>query len=170
MVHKQIIGFLVKNYTGVLQRVTSLFTRRGFNIDSLTVSPTSIDGYSRITVRILGDDEQLSQFINQMMKLHDVKKVEVLPEKSSVISELIFIKVKITGEDRNRILTTVSSYHASVVDLGETTATFRASGLPSEIDELISRMEPFGIMELVRTGAIALHSGDECMVDGLTLD
>ena len=106
MVHKQIIGLFVRNYTGVLQRVTSLFTRRGFNIDSLTVSPTNKEGYSRITVRILGDDEQLSQFINQMMKLNDVKKVEVLPESSSVISELIFIKVKINSEDRNCLLYT----------------------------------------------------------------
>ena len=170
MVHKQIIGLFVRNYTGVLQRVTSLFTRRGFNIDSLTVSPTNKEGYSRITVRILGDDEQLSQFINQMMKLNDVKKVEVLPESSSVISELIFIKVKINSEDRNKILTAASSYHASVVELGETSATFRASGLPSEIDELVSRLEPFGIMELVRTGAIALHSGDECIADDLDID
>ena len=72
--------------------------------------------------------------------------------------------------NRNKILTAASSYHASVVDLGETSATFRASGLPSEIDELVSRLEPFGIMELVRTGAIALHSGDECIADDLDID
>lgn len=170
MVHKQIIELFVRNYTGVLLRVTSLFTRRGFNIDSLTVSPTSTNGYSRMTVRIQGDDEQVSQFVNQMMKLADVKKVEVLPESTAVVSELVFIKVNIDCDDKNKILSEASSFHASVVDLGEHTATFRASGLPQEIDELISRLEPYGIKELVRTGAIALHSGDECITDGMDLD
>ena len=74
MIHKQIIGLLVHNHPGVLLRITSLFTRRGFNIDSLTVSPAGIDGYSRMTIRINGNDDQVEQFINQMMKIVDVKK------------------------------------------------------------------------------------------------
>ena len=93
MENKQIIGILAHNHPGVLLRITSLISRRGFNIDSLTASPSGIEGYSRLTVRISGDDDQVEQFINQMLKIVDIKKAEVLPDDSSVAMELILIKV-----------------------------------------------------------------------------
>ena len=109
MAHKQIIGLFVQNHPGVLLRVTSLFTRRGFNIDSLTVSPAAVDGYSRMTIRIEGDDDAVEQFINQVMKIVDVKKAEVLPEETSVASELILIKVSTKSHNDNEILAVTSS-------------------------------------------------------------
>ena len=151
------------NHPGVLLRVTSLISRRGFNIDSLTVSPAGVDGYSRMTIRISGDDNQVEQFINQMMKIVDVKNVEALPDDNSVASELILIKVSTDGYDNNEILAVTSKYHASLVNLGEHTMTFRASGAPDEIDTLVSELKDFGIAEMARTGIAALENGDRCL-------
>ena len=163
MENKQIIGLLVHNHPGVLLRVTSLFTRRGFNIDSLTVSPAGIDGYSRMTIRIHGDDSQVEQFINQMLKIVDVKKAEVLPETTSVAMELILIKVNSDSDNKNDIIAVTSAYHASLVNIGEHSLTFRASGTPSQIDTLISQLSTYGILEMARTGIAALQNGDSTL-------
>ncbi len=165
MQNKQIIGLLVHNHPGVLLRVTSLFTRRGFNIDSLTVSPAGIDGYSRMTIRMNGDDREVEQFINQMLKIVDVKKAEVLPEDSSVASELILVKISSAGDTQNDILAVTSAYHASIVNIGASSLTFRASGSPAQIDKLIGELAPYGIMEMARTGIAALDGGDICLSD-----
>ncbi len=164
MEHKQIIGLFVHNHPGVLLRVTSLITRRGFNIDSLTVSPDAIDGYSRMTIRIQGDDDAIRQFINQISKIVDVKKAEVLPEESSVASELIMIKVT-KNNNENNILAVTSSYHASLLNIGKNSLTFRASGTPSQIDSLVDELSAFGIIEMARTGIAALDCGDKHLSD-----
>ncbi len=163
MENKQIIGLFVHNHPGVLLRVTSLISRRGFNIDSLTVSPAAVEGYSRMTIRINGDDNQVEQFINQMMKIVDVKNAEVLPDNASVASELILIKVSTEEHDNNEILAVTSKYHASLVNIGEHSMTFRASGTPEDIDTLVSELRSYGIMEMARTGIAALENGDRCL-------
>ncbi|MBQ1658972.1 MAG: acetolactate synthase small subunit [Clostridia bacterium] len=165
--NKQIIGLLVHNHPGVLLRVTSLFTRRGFNIDSLTVSPAGIEGYSRMTIRMSGDDDQVEQFINQMLKIVDVKTAEVLPEESSVAMELLLVKVSSDSESKNDIIAVTSSYHASLVNIGEHSLTFRASGTPNQIDKLIEQLSEYGIIEMARTGIAALSNGDKCLSDKL---
>ena len=159
--NKQIIGLLVHNHPGVLLRVTSLFTRRGFNIDSLTVSPAGIEGYSRMTIRMSGDDDQVQQFINQMLKIVDVKTAEVLPEDISVAMELLLVKVSSDRENKNDIIDVTSSYHASLVNIGEHSLTFRASGTPGQIDKLIEQLSGYGIIEMARTGIAALSKGDK---------
>ena len=164
MDNKQIIGLLVHDHPGVLLRVTSLFTRRSFNIDSLTVSPAGKDGYSRMTIRISGDDSQVEQFINQMLKIVDVKKAEVLPEDECVASELILIKVSSASGKQNDILAVTSAYHASIVNIGDNSLTFRASGTPNQIDKLISELDQYGILEMARTGIAALNGGDTCLI------
>ncbi len=163
MNNKQIIGLLVHNHPGVLLRVTGLISRRGFNIDSLTVSPAGLEGYSRMTMRINGDDDQVEQFISQMMKIVDVKKAEVLPEQASVASELILIKIRNEAQDQNDILAVTAKYHASLVNLGEHSMTFRASGTPEEIDALVTEVQKWGILEMARTGIAALEIGDNCL-------
>ena len=165
MENKHIIGLFVHNHPGVLLRVTSLISRRGFNIDSLTVSPAGIEGYSRMTIRINGDDNQVDQFISQMMKIVDVKKAEVLPEDASVASELILIKISTAEHDNNDILAVTSKYHASLVNLGNHSMTFRASGTPTEIDTLVSEVKEFGILEMARTGIAALENGDKLLAN-----
>ena len=164
MENKHIIGLLVHNHPGVLLRVTSLISRRGFNIDSLTVSPAGIEGYSRLTIRI-NDDSQVEQFINQMMKIVDVKKAELLPENSSVASELVLVKVSCNETNKNDIIAVTSLYHASVVNIGETSLTFRASGTPSQLDMLIKELSAYGILEMARTGIAALETGDKCLYE-----
>ena len=165
MENKQIISLLAHNHPGVLLRITSLISRRGFNIDSLTASPSGIEGFSRLTVRMSGDDDQVEQFINQMLKIVDVKKAEVLPEDTSVAMELILIKVSTENGSKNEIIALTSTYHASLVNLGEKSLTFRASGTPGQIDTLISELAPFGILEMARTGIAALETGDACLAD-----
>ena len=165
MESKHIIGLLVHNHPGVLLRVTSLISRRGFNIDSLTVSPAGIEGFSRMTIRI-NDDSQVEQFINQMMKIVDVKKAEVLPETESVASELVLVKVSSNETNKNDIIAVTSLYHASVVNIGENSLTFRASGTPSQLDMLIRELSVYGILEMARTGIAALETGDKCLYEG----
>ena len=162
MESKHIIGLLVHNHPGVLLRVTSLISRRGFNIDSLTVSPAGIEGFSRMTIRI-NDDSQVEQFINQMMKIVDVKKAELLPENSYVASELVLVKVSCNETNKNDIIAVTSLYHASVVNIGENSLTFRASGTPSQLDMLIRELSVYGILEMARTGIAALETGDKCL-------
>ena len=162
MESKHIIGLLVHNHPGVLLRVTSLISRRGFNIDSLTVSPAGIEGFSRMTIRI-NDDSQVEQFINQMMKIVDVKKAELLPENSYVASELVLVKVSCNETNKNDIIAVTSLYHASVVNIGEHSLTFRASGTPSQLDMLIRELSVYGILEMARTGIAALETGDKCL-------
>lgn len=165
MESKHIIGLLVHNHPGVLLRVTSLISRRGFNIDSLTVSPAGIEGFSRMTIRI-NDDSQVEQFINQMMKIVDVKKAELLPENSYVASELVLVKVSCNETNKNDIIAVTSLYHASVVNIGEHSLTFRASGTPSQLDMLIRELSVYGILEMARTGIAALETGDKCLSEG----
>ena len=165
MESKHIIGLLVHNHPGVLLRVTSLISRRGFNIDSLTVSPAGIEGFSRMTIRI-NDDSQVDQFINQMMKIVDVKKAELLPENNSVASELVLVKVSCNETNKNDIIAVTSLYHASVVNIGENSLTFRASGTPSQLDMLIRELSVYGILEMARTGIAALETGDKCLYEG----
>ena len=165
MESKHIIGLLVHNHPGVLLRVTSLISRRGFNIDSLTVSPAGIEGFSRMTIRI-NDDSQVEQFINQMMKIVDVKKAELLPENSYVASELVLVKVSCNETNKNDIIAVTSLYHASVVNIGENSLTFRASGTPSQLDMLIRELSVYGILEMARTGIAALETGDKCLSEG----
>ena len=162
MESKHIIGLLVHNHPGVLLRVTSLISRRGFNIDSLTVSPAGIEGFSRMTIRI-NDDSQVDQFINQMMKIVDVKKAELLPENNSVASELVLVKVSCNETNKNDIIAVTSLYHASVVNIGENSLTFRASGTPSQLDMLIRELSVYGILEMARTGIAALENGDKTL-------
>lgn len=163
--NKQIISLLVRDYPGVLLRVTSLFTRRGFNIDSLTVSPAGIEGYSRMTIRMKGNDDDVEQFINQMLKIVDVKKAEALPEDTSIAMELILVKVNADSARKNEIIAVTSSYHASLVNLGEHSLTFRASGTPGQIDKLVEELSAYGILEMARTGIAALENGDACLAN-----
>jgi len=156
--NKFVIAVYVDNQAGVLTRVTGMFTRRGFNIDALTVGETERPEYSRITICMSGDKYVQEQLINQLKKLLVVKKVEVLSDEP-IKRELMLIKVKNEAENRQEIMTAVDVFRASVIDYSTEGMCIEVTGNPSKIDAFVKRMQPFGILEMCRTGIVALDRG-----------
>lgn len=155
---KFIIAVYVENKAGVLTRVTGMFTRRGFNIDTLTVGETERSEYSRVTICMSGDQYAKEQLVNQLNKLLVVKKVEVL-ENEPIQRELMLIKVKNQAEQRSDIMTAVDVFRASVIDYSTEGMCIEVTGSPSKIDAFVKLMQPFGILEMCRTGIVALDRG-----------
>ena len=161
--NKFVIAVYVENKSGVLTRVTSMFTRRNFNIDTLTVGETERSEYSRITISMSGDDYVKAQLVNQLKKLFVVKKVEVL-EDEPIKRELMLIKVSNQSEYRNDIMTAVDVFRASVIDYSTESMCIEVTGNPSKIDAFVKLMQPFGILEMCRTGIVALERGSQTLL------
>ena len=159
---KRIIAVYVDNKAGVLTRITAMFTRRGFNIDTLTVGETERKEYSRITITIDGDDNEKQQLINQLKKLYVIKKVEVL-EEEPIQRELMLIKVRNDKQSRSEVMTAVDVFRASVIDYSPESMCIEVTGSPSKIDAFVKLMEPFGILEMCRTGLVALERGTKTL-------
>ncbi len=159
-----IIAVYVDNTAGVLTRVSAMFTRRGFNIDALTVGETECPEYSRITISMRGDDLVKQQLINQLNKLYVVKKVEVLDD-DPIKRELMLIKVCNKAEHRSDIMTAVDVFRASVIDYSTESMCIEVTGSPSKIDAFVKLMQPFGILEMCRTGIVALDRGTVTLLD-----
>ena len=157
--NKFVIAVYVENRFGVLTRVTSMFTRRGFNIDALTVGETESPAYSRITISMSGDGYARDQMINQLRKLFNVKKVEVLEPEHSINRELMLLKVKNSSENRQDILSAVDIFRSKIIDYSTEALCIEITGDPSKIDAFVEIMKPFGIIELCRTGIVALERG-----------
>ena len=164
MENKFIIAVYVDNQFGVLTRVTGLFSRRGFNIDSLTVGVTECPEYSRITITMHGDEHAKAQVIHQLNKLINVKKVEVLEEEATK-RELMLIKVKHTSGTRTEIMTAVDVFRAKVIDYSPAEMCIEVTGNPSKIDAFVKLMQPFGILEMCRTGIVAIERGTNTMLN-----
>ena len=158
-INKFVIAVYVENKFGVLTRVTSMFTRRGFNIDALTVGETECPEYSRITISLSGDGYAKEQFINQLKKLYNVKKVEVLEENEAIKRELSLIKVKNDPETRGDVLSAVDVYRAKVIDYTLDEMCIEITGDPNKIDAFVKLMTNYGIIEMCRTGIVALERG-----------
>ena len=158
-INKFVIAVYVENKFGVLTRVTSMFTRRGFNIDALTVGETECPEYSRITISLSGDGYAKEQFINQLKKLYNVKKVEVLEENEAIKRELSLIKVKNDPETRGDVLSAVDVYRAKVIDYTLDEMCIEITGDPNKIDAFVKLMTNYGIIEMCRTGIVALDRG-----------
>ena len=161
---KYTIGMLVSNQFGVLTRISGMFARRGFNIDALTVGETDIPEYSRITISMSGDEYVREQLINQLKKLYVVKKVEVLDDEP-IKRELMLIKVMNKAENRSDIMTAVDVFRASVIDYSTEAMCIEVTGSPSKIDAFIKLMQPFGILEMCRTGIVALDRGTTTLLN-----
>ncbi len=158
-----VIAVYVDNQYGVLTRVTSMFTRRGFNIDALTVGETESPEYSRITISLSGDGYAREQLINQLKKLYNVKKVEVL-EDNCISRELALVKVRNCPETRSEIMAAVSVYRAKIIDYTKDGMCIEITGDSAKIDAFIQLMIPFGILEMCRTGVVALDRGDSTLL------
>ncbi len=163
-----VIAVYVDNKFGVLTRVTSMFTRRGFNIDALTVGETESPEYSRITISLSGDGYAREQLINQLKKLHNVKKVDVLRD-DSIKRELMLLKVKYNRETRADILDATNVYRGNVIDYTPDAMCVQITGDPSKIDAFIKLMIPYGIIEMCRTGIVALDRGNSTLRDKLNV-
>lgn len=154
-----VIAVYVENKYGVLTRVSGMFMRKGFNIDSLTVGETDDPNYSRITITLRGDDYAREQLINQLKKLHNVKKVKLLDAGGSVERELSLIKVYNNTETRNDIMAAVQIFRAKIIDYTTEAMCIEITGEPSKTNAFIEVMKPFGIVEICRTGVVALERG-----------
>ncbi len=160
---RYIIAIYVENKHGVLTRVSSLFMRRGFNISSLTVSETENTMYSRITITLDGDDYSCDQLIKQLYKLQNVKKVKRLDQDGSVERELALIKVYNTPETRNEITSAVDVFRAKIIDYTPGSICIEVTGEPLKINAFIDVIKSAGILEICRTGIVALDRGTETL-------
>ncbi len=162
--NKFIIAVYVENKFGVLTRVTSMFTRRGFNIDALTVGETESPEYSRITISMSGDGYARDQMINQLRKLFNVKKVELLERENSINRELLLIKVYNKSETNIDIMNAVNIFRAKIIDYSSKALCIEVTGDTEKIDAFIEVMKPIGIIEMCRTGIVALERGNSSLL------
>ena len=159
MSNKVVFSLLVDNEAGVLSRVAGLFSRRGYNIDSLTVGETQDKRHSRMTVVAEGEPEVLEQIEKQLAKLIDVKEIVELPHDESVCRELVLIKVLCTREERQQITTMADIYRANIVDVAKNSLIISLTGSQSKIYSFIALLDGFKITELARTGITGLARG-----------
>lgn len=152
-----VIAALVENKYGVLARVSGLFMRKGFNIDSLSVGETENPEFSRITITLRGEEYDKDQLINQLRKLHNVKNVKHINDKQSIERELILIKIKNSPQNRSEILAITEIYRAKIVNYSFETISVAMTGKPSKTNAFIEILRPLGIVELCRTGIVALE-------------
>ena len=160
---KYVIAVYVDNKPGVLTRVSSMFTRRAFNIDTLTVGEIENPAYSRITISLSGDEYTKNQIVAQLHKLHNVQKVMVLSDESALKRELMIIKMKNNPHNRAEIMAAADVYKGKIIDYSVSTISVEVTGEPVKIDAFIELMKPLGILEMCRTGIVAIERGAETM-------
>lgn len=153
------LAVLVENHPGVLSRVSGLFSRRGFNIESLAVGPTEKPDISRMTIVVEGDDYVIEQVSKQLNKLVDVIKVSDISSQPSVNRELVLIKVDADPSVRSQIIQIVEIFRANIVDVGKNSMIIELTGDKDKVTAMEELLRQFGIKELVRTGIVAMNRG-----------
>ena len=153
---KHTLSVLVENESGVLTRIAGLFARRGFNIESLSVGPAEQKNISRITMVVPGDDKNIEQLTKQLYKLINVRKVQDITTLPNVGRELMLLKVRFTEETRTEIMDIAKVFNARIVDLASKCLTIEVTGEPEKILALEQLLQKFGILEIAKTGKIAL--------------
>jgi acetolactate synthase-1/3 small subunit len=159
------LSVLVEDQPGVLARIAGLFSRRGFNIESLAVGPTETPAVSRITLVVEVEGLPLEQVTKQLNKLVNVLKIVELEPDSSVARELMLVKVRADASTRSHVLETVQLFRAGVVDVAPDAVTIEVTGSREKLDALLRVLEPFGIRELVKSGAVALGRGSKAITE-----
>ncbi|HET7397739.1 MAG TPA: acetolactate synthase small subunit [Intrasporangium sp.] len=162
---KHTLSVLVENKPGVLARVAALFSRRGFNIDSLAVGPTEIPEVSRMTVVVEVEGSALEQVTKQLNKLIEVLKVVELEPSASVQREILLVKVRADAVTRSQVVDTISLFKAKVVDVAPDAVTIEATGNSDKLRALLDVLEVFGIKELVQSGMVAVGRGSRSISD-----
>lgn len=161
MEKRYVISVLVNNHAGVLSRLSGLFSRRGYNIDSVTVGMTENPAISRMTVVVTEDERTLEQIVKQLQKQIDVRHVETLLDQKSIQRELALLKVN--NKDNVALRAAVETSRVRVVDVGKDTVTVQITGTLQEVEEILEKFSSFGLLEIARTGAVALNMGDAFM-------
>jgi acetolactate synthase-1/3 small subunit len=156
---QHVVSALVENRAGTLSRVSGLFSRRGYNIDSLTVGETEDPSVSRMTIAVTGDDRVLEQIVKQLEKLADVIAVRELDPDSCNKREILLVKVAATEKARPQVIEMANIFRSRVIDVSPETITIEATGGKDKLDGLLLILRPFGILELARTGLVALERG-----------
>ena len=159
--NKKVLSVLVDNTSSVLNRVAGLFSRRGYNIDSLTVGETENPKYSRMTIVVTGDDDILEQIVKQITKLEDVRRVDVLEPSDSVTRELILVKIKAEPAQRQQVISITEIFRANIVDVAKDSLMIEITGSQSKLKAFLSLVEDYEILELVRTGITGLARGEK---------
>jgi acetolactate synthase-1/3 small subunit len=154
---------LVEDLPGVLARVSSLFSRRGFNIESLAVGPTELKGVSRMTIMVSVEDFPLEQVTKQLNKLINVIKIVEQDPAASVARELMLIKVRSDSAVRSEVLEVVNLFRAKVIDVSPESLTVEATGTSEKLEALLRMLDPYGIREIAQSGAVALGRGPKSM-------
>ncbi|MBR0413592.1 MAG: acetolactate synthase small subunit [Clostridia bacterium] len=152
-----VLSVYVENKYGVLARVSGLFMRRGFNINSLTVDETDDAAFSRITITLNGDENDKNQLINQLKKLHNVKVVRELHPETSIERELMLIKIQNSPNNRSELMQACDIFRAKIIDYSTETLCAEVTGETSKLDAFVEIMKPLGIVEMCRTGIVALE-------------
>lgn len=160
---RHILSILMENEAGALSRVVGLFSARGYNIDSLTVAPTEDDSISRMTIVTHGSEETMEQITKQLNKLIEVIKLVDLNESKFVERELMLVKVRAVGKDRDEVLRMVQIYRGQVVDMSDKTYTIEVTGTSDKLDAFIEALERGLILETVRTGASGIGRGERTL-------
>jgi acetolactate synthase-1/3 small subunit len=158
-VSRHTLSVLVENKPGVLARIAGLFSRRGFNIDSLAVGPTEHPEVSRMTIVVNVEDSPLEQVTKQLNKLVEVLKIVELDPAASVSRELLLVKVKADASTRGQVLEVVQLFKAKVVDVATDAVTVQVVGNQDKLDDFLRIIEPFGVRELVQSGMVAIGRG-----------
>jgi acetolactate synthase I/III small subunit len=159
------LSVLVENKPGVLARVAALFSRRGFNIDSLAVGPTEHAEVSRMTIAVNLEDQPLEQVTKQLNKLVEVLKIVELEGPGAIERELALVKVKADAQTRGQVLETVQLFRAKVVDVAVDAVTIEVTGNRAKLEAMLRVLEPFGIRELVQSGMVAINRGSRSITD-----
>ena len=157
----KVFSLLVENTAGVLSRVSGLFSRRGYNIASLTVGETSDPAFSRMTVVAEGDEQSLDQIRKQLAKLIDVVDIKTLEPDSSVCRELILVKVRVADEQRQSVIAMVDVFRGKVVDVGLDSMIIELTGQQSKLDAFIRLLRDYEVLEIARTGITGLSRGSD---------
>lgn len=165
--NRHTLSILVENRPGVLVRVAALFTRRAFNIHSLAVGETEEPSISRITVQVDAEDLPFEQVTKQLNKLVNVLKVVELHPQDSVTRKFVLFKVQANAENRSQVLQIVDLFRASVVDVHRESLVIQAAGVQSKLEALMETLEPYGINEIVQSGAVAIGRGPRSITDHL---
>lgn len=159
--HKKVFQLLVDNTSGVLSRISGLFSRRGYNIDSITAGLTADPRFTRITIVASGDDDILDQIEKQVAKLVDVRDIKELRPENSVYRELALIKVRTDSSRRQGVIAVADIFRAKIIDVGPDSLIIELTGDQDKIDAFISLLEGYEILELARTGIAGLGRGTE---------